>query len=167
MPLSRNFAWGPKFRPHPEPGHRYHWARNGTIAPRAEPPTIPAMKTNRIAGNDPHYLSVHDLAWRWEEHPHTVYQRIKTVAWLTEVRTIQHGRQLRFLAADVDAFDERRRLTVDSIGAALNDVDDPDAAHAAAAEVPDSPFDDDRSRARTRAAATQRRYKGAERVRAA
>lgn len=122
------------------------------------------MKTNRIAETDPHYLSVQDLAWRWEEHPHTVYQRIKTPEWLTEVRTIQHGRQLRFLAADVDAFDERRRLTPDTIGAVLTGIDDPDAAQAAAEEVLVSPFDDDRSRART---ATQRHFKGSGRVRAA
>ena len=72
------------------------------------------------APNEPtRYLSVADLAARWGEHPNTVYKRVATREWLEAVRTIQHGRQLRFLERDVDAYDEARRLTPTTIVAAL------------------------------------------------
>lgn len=72
------------------------------------------------APNEPtRYLSVADLAARWGEHPNTVYKRVATPEWLEAVRTIQHGRQLRFLERDVDAYDEARRLTPATVAAAL------------------------------------------------
>ncbi len=74
------------------------------------------------APNEPtttRYLSVRDLAARWGEHPNTVYARIRTPEWLAAVRTIQFGRQLRFLERDVEAFEEARRLTAETLTAAL------------------------------------------------
>jgi hypothetical protein len=77
------------------------------------------------APNEPtttRYLSVHDLSARWGEHPNTVYVRVRTPEWLEAVRTIQLGRQLRFLERDVEAFEEASRLTPETIAAACDGV---------------------------------------------
>jgi hypothetical protein len=74
------------------------------------------------APNEPtttRYLSVHDLSARWGEHPNTVYVRVRTPECLEAVSTIQFGRQLRFLERDVEAFEDARRLTVETLTAAL------------------------------------------------
>lgn len=57
------------------------------------------------------YLSVAELDARWGEHPNTVYRRVAAPEWLDAVRSIQLGRQLRFLDSDVDAYEDARRLT--------------------------------------------------------
>ena len=88
------------------------------------------------APNEPttRYLSVHDLAARWGEHPNTVYVRVRAAEWLEAVRTIQLGRQLRFLERDVEAFEEARRLTAETLTAALGAATGPGPGAAEGAE---------------------------------
>lgn len=89
------------------------------------------------------YLGVKDLAARWGEHSNTVYKRVATRQWLDAVRTIQLGRQLRFLAHDVDSFEEANRLTAETIAAALSGdapAEPPEPIAGAAVEPPASEF---------------------------
>lgn len=106
------------------------------------------------APNEPptRYLSVHELAARWGEHPNTVYARVRTPEWLDAVRTIQLGRQLRFLEADVDAYDEAHRLTPESISAVLGEEPPAAARDEAPAVAPATEFGPRRPSPRRRAA---------------
>ena len=110
------------------------------------------------APNEPtttRYLSVHDLSARWGEHPNTVYVRVRTPQWLEAVRTIQFGRQLRFLERDVEAFEEARRLTPETIAMALGELPAGSPAEPAAVEdePPATEFGPRRPAARRKAAA--------------
>jgi hypothetical protein len=83
------------------------------------------------------YLSEHDLAARWGEHPNTVYARVRTDKWPGTVRTIQLGRQLRFRELGVEAYEEARRLTPGTLTAAIGCAPGAELGVPEGADVPD------------------------------